>query len=306
MEGDRGSQLAVLVVSYNTRELLRSFLRSALAAGEELIRVNSGGAERRLVPPLRLQIIVVDNASRDGTVAMVEREFPAVLVMANRENVGPARAFNQALRLALESPENEFLVLANSDIEILPFALSRMLEFLLSHPEADGCSAALLNPDLTPQVTRTFVWRLLPRPRSAAYRSTFPGTTFAMYRRRAFQQVGGFDEVYYFYNEDLDWATRAFRAGLTFYHLTDAKVVHYGGAGRSQNQLRIKEELPRANYYYFRRHWPWLAPLVFQYNCWSLKREAGRGTPGAAEALRRLEEEHHSPSAPRIPAFTQD
>jgi hypothetical protein len=303
MEGDQGKQLAILVVSYNTRELLRSFLRSALAALEELSQMNSCGAERRLIP-LRSKIIVVDNASEDGTAAMIEREFPAVRLVVNRENVGPARAFNQALRLALDSPENEFLVVANSDIEILPPALSRMLEFLVCRPEVDGCSAALLNPDLTPQVTRTFVWRLLPRPKSAVYRSTFPGTTFAMYRRCAFQQVGGFDEVYYFYNEDLDWATRAWRAGLTFYHLTDAKVVHYGSAGRSQNQLRITEELPRANYYYFRRHWPRLAPLVFQYNCWSLKREAGRGTPGAVEALRRLEEEQRSPSVPRIPTFT--
>jgi GT2 family glycosyltransferase len=89
---------------------------------------------------------------------------------------------------------------------------------LKDNPDADGCSGPLQSPAGMPsQMTRTFIYRILPVPKDEIYEETFPGTTFAMYRNRAFVINGGFNEVYYFYNEDLDWVTRANKRESNFY-----------------------------------------------------------------------------------------
>jgi len=204
---------------------------------------------------------VVDNASTDGTVDMVRTEFPEVRVVANAANFGPARAFNQGLAEVL--PDADLVLLANSDVYIHVGTLKRMVEFLGNHPEEDGCCGRLYNPDGTPQFTRTRIVSLWPVSKDKPHRATFPGTGFSMIRASAFARIGGFDETYYFYNEDLDWAERARKAGLRFEYIPDASVTHYGNQGRRHNVSRIRRELYRANLYYYRRHYPALAPLAY-------------------------------------------
>ncbi|MBE3575791.1 MAG: glycosyltransferase [Firmicutes bacterium] len=283
--------LAVIVVTYNTCNALRSFLASA---------------QRELagLPCRRSQIVVVDNASQDGTRQMVTRDFPQVLFLDNGDNLGPARSFNRGLRAVL--PWADLVVLANSDVEIHPGTLAKMLHFLEVHPDVDGCCGRLYNSDGSPQFTRTQLFTLKPyRPERPDW-ATFPGTTFSMLRSSCFFRIGGFDEVFYFYNEDLEWAERAHRSGLRFYYLPEAGATHHSGLGRTQNTLRIAEELPRADLYFFRRYYSWLTvPVYWQRRLWvhRMLRRSSIDPETAARALHALEKEYRCPTAPAIPQF---
>ena len=299
-------RLSIVVVTYKTRDLLRSFLQSALQEMAGLEGVST-------------RVVVVDNASQDGTREMVTQEFPLVVFIENEENLGLAAALNRGLRVALL--DSDLILLSNSDIVIHEGTLKKMVDWLLAHPELDGCCARLFNPDGSPQRTRTHIVYLLPERPHRSGPATFPGTTFALYRSSAFERVGGFDEVFFFYNEDLDWAERAKKAGLRFAYLADATVTHVRGAGRQRNASRILRDLYRLNLYYFRKHHPALASLAYLglrlQLAWQRQRhvrELRRSGADPArreqliyqlrdieEARRRLETEWRRPSQPCVP-----
>lgn len=301
-------RLAFVVLTFNARDLLRRCVASVLE--ECALLANS-------IPS---RVIVVDNASSDGTPEMVRDEFPAVHLIVNSENLGPARGFNLGIAKALE--DSDTVVIVNSDVVILPRTVETMLAFLTAHPEVDGVSGPLFNPDMTRQQTRTHIVRLLPVNRAKPFREDFPGTGFAMIRARAFRKVGGYDENYYFYNEDLDWATRAKAAGCIFYYVPCGGVIHFGGQGRKQNVSRIVAELYRGNIYYYKRHYPrfaWIALILLRLEIsWrirNLRRGLSRTRHPARdrisesvsiylEARRRMEEEYLKRTHPRIPTFT--
>ncbi len=304
----RIGRLAFVVLTFNTRDLLRRCLASV---SEECASLPN---------PTLSRVIVVDNASSDGTADMVRDEFPAVHLTVNSENLGPARGFNLGIAKALE--DSDAVVVMNSDVVILPGTVQTMLAFLAHHPEVDGVSGPLLNPDMTRQQTRTHIVRLFPIDRTKPFREDFPGTGFAMIRARAFRKVGGYDENYYFYNEDLDWATRAKAAGCVFYYVPCGGVIHFVGQGRKQNISRIVAELYGSNIYYYRRYYPrltWLALILLRLEIsWrirNLRRELSRTQDPAArsrigesiaiylEARRRMEEECLKRTHPQIPIF---
>lgn len=301
--------LSFVVLTYNTRDFLRDCLNSVLA---ECRSLTSG--------LVSCQVIAVDNASSDGTCDMVQDEFPSVRLIKHSENLGSAKGFNAGLARAL--PDSDIIVIMNSDIIILPGTIKKMLAFLKEHKEVNGVSCALYNPDMTPQRTRTSITRILPKDKSKPFRAEFPGTGFAMYRAEAFLRVGGYDETYYFYNEDLDWAARAKRLGCIFYFLPDAKVIHIGAGGRRHNVSGILKELYRSNLYFYRCHYPrlaWLAYLILKaeiaIRIRSIQRQMSRLPSNEGlkeceqnieiyrEAGRRMQEEYQKSSTPQIPRF---
>lgn len=304
-------RLAFVVVTYNTRELLRKCLASIMAECSSLPGL------------LANRTIVVDNASSDGTVGMVSDEFPTVRLIASSENLGPAKGFNLGLAEALKGAEAaDVVAVMNSDVVILPGTIRKMLEFLRAHPRVDGVSVPLFYPDMAPQKTRTHIMRILPLDKTRPFREDFPGTTFAMIRARAFRRVGGYDENYYFYNEDLDWAQRAKRRGCVFYHLPEAGAIHALGQGRKQNVSAIVAELYRSNIYYYKRYYPglaWLAHLLLRLEmaihirrlCRERLEVADRVNRESLEksirvykeARRRMDEEYRIQTEPRIPSF---
>jgi len=313
-EGDRSGQglpltLTFIVLTYNTRDFLRDCLNSVLEESRELIP-----------DYVSCKIVAVDNDSSDGTCDMVEDEFPSVRLVRNKSNLGPAKGFNAGIAKAL--PYSDIVVIMNSDIVVLPGTVREMLNFLTTHEEVHGVSGALYHPDMTPQRTRTHIVRILPKDKSKPFRAEFPGTGFAMYRAEAFRRVGGYDENYYFYNEDLDWAVRAKREGCVFYSLPKAGVIHIGAGGRRHNVSGIFKELYRANLYFYRRYYPgltWLAYLILKaeiaMRIRGLKGELRRLSDGEGrkeyekqiailrEAARRMQEEYRKPSSPQIPRF---
>jgi GT2 family glycosyltransferase len=229
--------LAMVIVTFNTRDLLQQCLYSVIEDADR------GGRTYR--------VIVVDNASTDGTAAVVRETFPSVELIANSTNVGLAPALNQGLRACADAT---YVLLMNSDIKVLPNTLGPMMDYLDAHPQVAGVSVQLVNPDGSRQKFRTaFGPVLFPERLDRTFPVTFFGTTFHMGRRPIYNQdqVGGFDEYYFFFNEDLDWSIRAHRKGQVFHYLPHLPVVHYSGQGRAQNRDRLLSDFYRMNLYFY-------------------------------------------------------
>ena len=228
-------KVSVIVVSYNTRDILRQCLQHLFA--------KSGESE--------LEVFVVDNASADGSADMVRQEFPQIQLIANQENLGFAAANNQAYARA----GGEYILLLNPDAYLKQDAVINVRTFLENHPECGLCGGRLVNLDgeLDPSARRfpNCIYKFLTisgisarfpdsdllngynfgsfahdRPMEVDW---VPGT-FTMYRREMLEQTGLFDERFYIYYEETDLCLNAKRAGWKVYFIPDAEVIHIGGA----------------------------------------------------------------------------
>ncbi|MDQ2800824.1 MAG: glycosyltransferase family 2 protein [Armatimonadota bacterium] len=263
--GGDSPDLSVAVVSYNTRELLRACLASVLA--------------RQAAGEARLEIIVADNGSADGSVEMVGAEFPTVRLIETGGNIGFGRANN----LALQDARGRFFCLLNSDAELLPGALAKTLAYLDAHPDVGLAGGQLLWPDGRPQTSwgrdptlagvfqeQTFWGRIAPpAPNNAGAGKEPPvgaGAAFdvdqisgayMVLRREAWQQVGGFDPAYFMYNEDVDLNVRLRRAGWRVIFLPDVHITHHlGASSRADWQTRagMVSAYNESRFYYFTRY----------------------------------------------------
>jgi GT2 family glycosyltransferase len=224
--------LSIVVVSWNTRQLLADCLHSVYAHTGDL----------------RVEVFVVDNASQDSSAAMVRENFPAVHLIENTANTGFARANNQALRNAA----GRCWLLLNPDT-IVPFgALAQLVATLDARPDAAVCSPLLFNPDGSPQ----FCWARFPGVRSELLgeldltQAPYPLPEFAdparraamqpfaadwvggacfLVRAAAAEQVGLLDESFFFYGEETDWCRRFRDAGWRTLLVPAATVTHIGG-----------------------------------------------------------------------------
>lgn len=223
--------LSIIVVSYNTRQLLDDCLASLYAADAP-----AGGME----------IIVVDNASSDGSPALVAERFPNARLIANANNRGFAAATNQGIA-ATDAP---FVLLLNSDAEVAPDAVAALLAALEADAGLGAVGARLVGPDgeLQPSCSRApTAWREavhvlrleqlasgLDYP-PATWRSTAPVDVDViqgaclMVRRAVVDAVGGLDEGYFMYSEETEWCERIRAAGWRLAWVPAARVVHHGG-----------------------------------------------------------------------------
>ncbi len=234
-------RLTVIIVNWNTRELLRDCL-SSLGTGD---------------PDVPREIMVVDNASRDGSPEMVAREFPAVRLIANTENVGFARANNQAIRAS----RGRYILLLNSDTVVPDPGIFRdWLAFLDDRPEigASGCRLvtadgrrwvgdAGFRPSLkTVGCYAFFLSRFFPRccPGLFLNESRLNGALAVdwisgadlMTRRDVLEQVGLLDESLFMYAEDVEWGCRLRKHGYAVYYLPRFVIVHLVGASGKKRQ----------------------------------------------------------------------
>jgi GT2 family glycosyltransferase len=276
--------LGIVVVSYNTRELLRDCLRSVYASQGDFT----------------FKVCVVDNASVDGSPAMVADGFPLAELIANQENLGYPAANNQGLRTFgfADQPELSrqadsgreelptFALLLNSDTELPADALAAMLGFMAEHPDAGAAGPKLVRPngslDLacrrsfpTPEISfyrMIGLSRLFPRSRRfGRYNMTYLDPdrvaevdsvvgAFMLVRREAIQQAGLMDESFFMYGEDLDWAYRIKEAGWKVYYNPRVTVLHVKKASTRQNP-RAQVEFYRAMDIFYRKHFatgtPW-------------------------------------------------
>lgn len=258
------ARVAIVVVSYNTSALLRQCLQSANSAGRAT------------------EVIVVDNASHDESVAMVRREFPAVELLANETNRGFAAGTNQGIRHALaRNPNLNYVLLLNPDAFLRPGALAALVAFLDAHPRVGVAGARLFYPDGRPQEsawhfpTLWMTWfdlfpprgpllgRLYASPLNGRYREERGAEPFPidhplgaamLLRRAALEQVGLLDESYWMYVEEVDWCYRCRQAGWAIWQVPQAEVVHVGGASTSQFKGRSFVALHRSRLQFFAKH----------------------------------------------------
>ena len=264
--------LAVVIVSWNVRDLLRGCLGSCQ---QDLQR--SG---------LRSRIIVVDSASSDGTPDRVRAEFGAVELIASESNIGFVRGNNLALRrLGFGGPGGaderpRFVWLLNPDTWVHPGAIKSLVDFMAATPRCGLCGPKLENPDGSLQMG-AFAFPGLAQllietqPRLARFRDTrldgrYPRAWFAgsipfrigsplgaamLARAEAIDQVGLLDEGFEMYCEEIDWALRMRQAGWERWCVPSAEVTHYGGASSGQASARTEATKWRSRRRYYAKHY---------------------------------------------------
>jgi N-acetylglucosaminyl-diphospho-decaprenol L-rhamnosyltransferase len=257
LTGEVMASLSVIIVNWNTRELLAQCLRSVDGSVDTLGRSN-------------VQTLVVDNASTDGSAPMVQERFPWVEVIANAENVGFARANNQGI----QSSSGRYVVLLNSDTEVHPGALEALVRFMEATPGAGVCGPKLVNadgslqaschPTLTPG--REF-WRLIFldriwqratydqsrwRSETAHQVEVIKGACLCL-RRAALDQVGLLDEQYFMYTEEMDLCYRLAQAGWEPWWVPSAVVTHHGEASSRQVAEEMYIQLYRSKVQFHRK-----------------------------------------------------
>jgi len=261
--------LSVCIVNWNTRDLLDGCLTS--------LRDQADG--------LALEVIVVDNASADGSAEMVRARHPEVVLVANADNRFYAAANNQALELA----QGPYKLLLNPDIVVTPGSLRTLLEFMGTHPGAGAVAPRLREPAGDIQRScRTFpgpavVWwealglsRLWPRSRVfGAYKLGWwdyndtrvvdqPMASALLLRTAALTQIGHFDEQFPMFFNDVDLCRRLWDAGWEVWFTPEAEMGHWGGAATRQ----VRREMIIASHHsfvdYYRKHyWGKLNPVAY-------------------------------------------
>ncbi len=249
--------LAVILVSWNTRALILSCIAALPAALGEL----------------RAEIWVVDNGSNDGSIEALRERFPMVKLIANQRNVGFAAANNQALRASA----GRYALLLNSDTIPEPGSIERLVRCADDAPQASLVGGLLLNPDGSfqysfadfPSLTSELLsasglgGRLFgaafPSYRPEHSRTTrrvdvIPGACM-LARRTAFTQAGLMAEDYFMYSEEPDWCLRMRRAGWETWYTPAARIMHYGGQSTSQVQIAMVEALYQSKVRFFRKHY---------------------------------------------------
>ncbi len=304
--------LAIVTVSYNTRDILGTCLESALAG---LARSGVAG-----------QVWVVDNASPDGSAEMVRRQFPSVQLTAHDQNVGFAAGNNLALKAigfgqAPPSALPRHVLFLNPDTRVQGDALGILLRFMAATPRAGVAGARLVHGDgsfqhsafafpglaqilldFFPVHHRLLDSRLNGRYSRRLYKAGRPfrvdhplGATLWM-RAEALQQVGGFDERYFMYCEEIDLCRRAQAGGWEIYCVPQAEIVHLAAQSTRQFRDRMFVALWRSRFLMFDRYesaaWRWAARRLVRLGLWATRRQAlaahHRGEMGEPELEGRL------------------
>lgn len=283
--------LSVLIVNWNTRELLRACLQSL----------------RRYPPSEPMEVWVLDNASHDGSAEMVRSEFPEVHLVASERNLGYAAGNN----LLLQKARGEYLLLLNPDTEVTEGALDTAVQYMRENPDVAALGAKLIHPDGRVQRSvrgfpepEAVLWeylglaRLFPRSRRfGAYRMTWftydhiaevdqPMGTFLMLSRRAVRAVGRMDERFPIFFNEVDWCYRAKRKGLKIVFHPGVVIIHHGGASTRQVRPQMIWESHRSLQKFYQKHYRqrlpkpiyWLILGSITLNAWL--RTLGRGREG--------------------------
>lgn len=236
-------QVSIVIVNYNVEYFLEQCLLSVVKASKGL----------------EVEVFMVDNASVDGSVAMVRKKFPSVNVIANKDNVGFSKANNQAMRLA----KGTYVLLLNPDTVIEEDTLKMCVDFMDERPKAGGLGVKMVDGKgiFLPESKRG-----LPTPETSFYKITginrifskskrinkyylghldaektheieILSGAFMWMRKEALDKVGLLDEAFFMYGEDIDLSYRIILGGYENYYLPDTSIIHYKGESTKKGSL---------------------------------------------------------------------
>lgn len=261
--------LSVIIVNFNTKALLQQCLKS-------IYETQLSGS---------FEVIMVDNASKDGSIQIVREQFPQVKLIENQTNVGFSRANNIGIRIA----KGRYLLLLNSDTVVLPGAIDNLVKFLEERQNIAAVGPMLLNNDESlqrswfdfPSAFKTFshivelspfLYKLANIDCIKTFFQTNRKPAFMikqvhepmcvdylslaclLIRREVFESIGLLDEELFFYHEDCELGYRAYKKHLSIYYLPDSHIIHLGGSSSSQHILMTFREYFKSLLYVFRKH----------------------------------------------------
>jgi hypothetical protein len=251
--------ISVVIVGWNARHYLELCLGSLADA-----------------PPRRsMEILVIDNASADGSAEMIEARFPHVKLIRSTENLGFAKGNNVAIRQC----QGRYIALVNPDVIVLPGCLDALADFLDENPKVGNVGPRVFNPDMTQQSTcRRFptLWNNFCSATALASKFTgsrlfagehmwfFPHDRtlaidvlvgcFSMIRREAFEAVGLLDEDLFMYGDDVDWCRRCWNAGWEVVFFPGARAIHDRGKITAPYPVRFAVAQQRSVIHYWTKH----------------------------------------------------
>jgi GT2 family glycosyltransferase len=251
--------ISVIIVNWNTKELLLECIKS--------IENNINNS--------KIEIIVIDNASNDGSVQALNEYFPDVKLIQNVENLGFARANN----IGIKASVGHYICLVNSDVTILPGCFKELIQYMEENPSVGIIGPRILWPDLTLQDScRKFpgLWNnfceSLYLNRLFQKSDFFCGEhmmffdhasikkvdglvgAFLMVRKTALEEVGLFDEQYFIYSEETDLCKRFWKLGWEIVFFPDAQIIHYGRASSSKDPMRFSLAQYDSKVKYWKKH----------------------------------------------------
>lgn len=236
--------LSIIIVSFNNQEYLRQALNS--------IFENTGVG-------ISYEIIVVDNNSQDQTLRMLCEQFPKVRVIDNDKNLGFARANNLGVKIA----KGEIILFLNNDTFVYTDVLNQMVKFIRSDRNIGAITPKLLEEDGVTVQHQGRKNKKIWESKGILKIKSASGAAL-MVKRSVLDKVGGgFDENFFFYNEDLDLCKRIIKQGFDIYYYPKVAIIHYGGKSSAQISTKALTEGLRGGLYFAHKHYPLLFPLYY-------------------------------------------
>lgn len=252
--------LSIIIVNYNVKEFLQNLISSVLKAGQKI----------------KYEIIIVDNASDDGSVEFLREKFPDIKLIINEKNLGFSKANNAGLSIA----KGKYILLLNPDTIVQEDTFERMIDFFEQSPDAGMVGCKILNPDGTLQLScrRSFPgpWtsfckvtglsNLFPNNKLfARYNLTYLDEnqtyevdaisgSFMMIKRETYEKVGNLDEQFFMYGEDLDWCYRVQKEGYKVYYVHDTQIIHYKGESTKRSSIDETKIFYNAMHLFVKKH----------------------------------------------------
>ena len=253
--GKKIKDLIIIIASYNSLNFLRECLGSILENP----------------PESNYEIIVVDNASSDGTVESVKKDYPGVTVISNDKNLGFAAANNRAI----EKSDSKYILLLNSDCMVYKKSLDDLVDFMESRPDIGITGPKIVNSDGTIQLSCRRFPSLLNAAAHTILTDLFPGNPFSkkykladigrddplkvdwvsgscmIIRREALEDTGTLDERYFMYVEDLDICYRMWQKNWKVYYNPEAKIMHHIAGSSGRGKIKSSFRMQRSVFYFF-------------------------------------------------------
>ena len=252
--------LSIIIVNYNVKEFLQNLIHSIEKASSNLTK----------------EIFIIDNASDDGSVDFIKEKFPQIKLFANQKNLG----FGKANNIGLKEATGKYILLINPDTIVAEDTFEKMIQFFESNKNVGLAGCKILNPDGTLQLAcrRSFPGPWTSFTKVTGLSSLFPNSkifarynltyldenqiyevdaisgSFMMMRKEVYVKVGGFDEQFFMYGEDLDLCYRIQKAGYKVFYVHTTQIIHYKGESTKRSSLDETKVFYSAMHLFVKKH----------------------------------------------------